>query len=92
MKKNCQRLLDTNKIIEYIEYGVIPVFNTSKIGDFAAMGVKYVTVDDLLNNNLPSEQQRLDMVKNNYDVLERLLELGEEGKKELKQALARRDK
>jgi hypothetical protein len=49
-------------------------------------------MDDLLNNNLPSEQQRLDMVKNNYDVLERLLELGEEGKKELKQALARRDK
>lgn len=64
------------KIIEYLEYGIVPVFKSPKIGDFVKMGLEYIDYKDLLDKNMPSEKERLRMVEKNRNVLNLLISLG----------------
>lgn len=61
------------KIIEYIQYGIIPVLKSEHVGDFVELGMRYVPVEDLINGQLPDEETRKEMARENYSVLDRLL-------------------
>lgn len=71
------------KLIEYLAYGVVPVLYSSSIGDFTALGMKYITLLDLESKRLPSEEERLQIVMDNYACLERITKLYETGKSDL---------
>ena len=71
------------KIIEYIQYGIVPVLKTAKIGDFQQLGLQYITADDLLAGNLPNNEERDRIAASNLLVLEKLKSQHETGLSEL---------
>jgi glycosyltransferase involved in cell wall biosynthesis/GT2 family glycosyltransferase len=73
------------KIIEYIQNGLVPIFKSEKIGDFVKLGLQYVTVNDLLNKKLPTEEKRHKMAEANYNVLAKLVEIITKGQEILKE-------
>lgn len=60
------------KLIEYLEYNIIPVIDSSKIGDFSTHGMRYVLLQDFINGNLPTATERLDMIARNREVINKL--------------------
>lgn len=60
------------KLVEYLAMGILPIVDTEKIGDFVDLGMKYVTLDQLINKNLPDEKTRISMVENNFSVFKSL--------------------
>lgn len=81
------RVACPTKIIEYIQYGIIPIYKTAYIGDFVSLGLNYVLYEDILNNNLPLEKERLKMANENYNVLNSLIEQYNIGLNELKECI-----
>jgi hypothetical protein len=75
------------KLIEYLAYGVVPVVDSPRIGDFLELGMRYVTLADLESGNLPQEEERREMARANYAVFERLREQYQEGCLNLRRAL-----
>lgn len=75
------------KIIEYIQYGIIPIFKSENIGDFVRLGMKYVSVQDLLEGKLPQEDERIKIMNNNFRVLDTLKAQQEKGYMELTECL-----
>ena len=75
------------KIIEYFEYGIIPIVLQPIIGDFQDLGYSYILNDDFVKGNLPSNDELLNMRKNNYRILKHLYELQQNGKKDLENLL-----
>lgn len=71
------------KIIEYIQNGIVPILKTPNIGDFAKLGMEYISYTDLLDNKLPSEQDRQKMAKHNLLVLKSLGKMKKEGKQNI---------
>lgn len=71
------------KLIEYLQYGIIPILLSSKIGDFAAHGMQYVPIARFLEGNMPTETERLSMAQENHRVLARLLEDYSHGRQQL---------
>ncbi|MHB8806706.1 MAG: glycosyltransferase [Anaerolineaceae bacterium] len=67
------------KIIEYIIYGIVPIFKTSSIGDFSRLGIQYINYKELIAGNLPSEDERIKMVENNKNILKHLVQESEDG-------------
>ncbi len=61
------------KLVEYLAMGVIPIVDTSEIGDFKAFGMQYVDLDDLIQNRLPPAEIRLKMAEHNYSVYHKIL-------------------
>ncbi len=72
------------KIIEYLQYGIVPVLKTDKIGDFAALGMNYITYEDVLADRLPQEAEYRRMVEENYGVLDSLAGQKKSGEEKLK--------
>lgn len=58
------------KLIEYLANGVVPIVKSPNIGDFYEDGYAYVTLDNFIAGNLPSQQQYRSMVERNFEVLE----------------------
>lgn len=56
------------KLVEYLALGVVPIVDNPEIGDFKSLGMQYVTLDDLLKDQLPAEAIRYDMVERNIAV------------------------
>lgn len=66
------------KLIEYIEFGIIPILLQPNIGDFKELGLKYILLEDLYKGQDVSgfdlEEIRrsnltiLDKIKNHYDI------------------------
>lgn len=71
------------KLIEYLQYGIVPILHTERIGDFAALGMQYVPDTVLLDGRLPAEEQRAAMAQNNLQVLQKLKQDAVEGRKAL---------
>ncbi len=65
------------KLIEYLQYGIVPVLKTDKIGDFAEMGMKYISYEDF--DNPPGFEEYKEIANANFSVLDKLLDLHEEG-------------
>jgi len=76
------------KLVEYLENGVIPVFDSIEIGDFVALGIKYVTLVDLRAGLVPDRARRQEMIANNEAVLGRLRAISERGQREIREWIA----
>jgi hypothetical protein len=64
-----------------------PIVDCEDIGDFKAMGMQFVRLDDLLNNRLPDESIRKDMAKINFGINEKLLDKYNNGVSALRQSV-----
>lgn len=71
------------KIIEYFNYGIIPIVLESNIGDFKKHNYSYISNDDLKNGIIPDKNTIEEMRKNNYRVLAELKAVQNEGAKKL---------
>lgn len=63
------RVACPTKLTEYLEFGVVPIVKLVEIGDFAALGYEYVTVDEFAAGVIPGKDQRRRMVAQNQAVL-----------------------
>ena len=71
------------KLVEYLQYGILPILHTPHIGDFAARGMQYITDEDYLAGNLPQEPVRAQMARENQRVLAALLQDHQSGRRAL---------
>ena len=56
-------------LIEYMQYGIIPVVLQPNIGDFNKLGYKYLLNSDLINGNFPSQDDIIKMREHNYNII-----------------------
>lgn len=73
------------KIIEYLRFGIIPVLKSSAIGDFVALGMKYIPYSKLLEGLRLTSEETKSIRQNNYKVLSSLSEVYIKGLEALKQ-------
>lgn len=74
------------KLVEYLQYGIIPIVKTEKIGDFATMGMEYIKYTDFIKMR-HNEEEYKKRATHNFKVLDKLKEAQEKGKKELLERL-----
>lgn len=62
------------KIVEYLNYGIIPIVLSEKIGDFDSLGYEFININNF-PNNLSSKKSKKNIkiiknikVKNNFDI------------------------
>ena len=77
------RVACPTKLIEYIMSGVIPLVLQPEIGDFNEFKYSYLTVENLLAGNIPSDDEINEMRNNNYTVIENMRKITTEGIKKL---------
>ena len=77
------------KLIDYVKYGIIPILKFDKIGDFIENGLEYVKIEDFINGRIPSEEKRVQMVQNNFSVMEKIYDDYKKGLGELQEILER---
>lgn len=58
------------KLVEYLQYGIVPVLKSEKIGDFAQAGMRYIKYTDFLTGKMPTAQEWNEMVRENYRVIQ----------------------
>ncbi|KAB5619174.1 glycosyltransferase [Pseudomonas putida] len=76
------RVACPTKLVEYLAMGIIPIVDCEDIGDFKALGMKYVTLNDVLCKRLPNEKARAQMAADNlqiYDKLKSIRNAGAQG-------------
>ena len=71
------------KLVEYLAMGIVPIVDSENIGDFTAMGMRFITLGELLQGDLPSEVQRTEMARDNFRVYEHLRNVRRQGEREL---------
>lgn len=76
------------KISEYMEYGIIPIVKSEKIGDFVALGMKYIRDEDFAAGKLYTEAERREIIVNNLRVLKKYYEIGEQGMRRFREVMA----
>jgi glycosyltransferase involved in cell wall biosynthesis len=76
------------KLIEYLATGVVPIVDSDNIGDFKTMGMRFITLQQLLQGNLPNEMERIKMARNNFVVYEHLRNIRNQGEQEICAMLA----
>ncbi|CUR78839.1 hypothetical protein [Achromobacter xylosoxidans] len=77
------RVACPTKLIEYLSFGVLPIMGTPEVGDFADLGMRYATMDDLAQRRLPVGEDYTHMITSNFAVLDQLAELAQKGRKQL---------
>jgi GT2 family glycosyltransferase/glycosyltransferase involved in cell wall biosynthesis len=78
------------KLVEYLAMGILPIVDTEKIGDFVDLGMKYVTLDQLINKNLPDEKTWISMVDNNFSVFKSLHQQFQNGIEKLRSEIIKK--
>ena len=76
------------KLVEYLANGVVPIVDSDNIGDFKTMGMRFITLRQLLHGNLPNEMERIKMVQDNFVVYEHLRNIRNQGEQEICAMLA----
>ena len=84
------RVACPTKMVEYLAMGIVPIFDGADVGDFVALGVQYLPLEDLLAGRIPTEFERAQMVANNFEVYGRLRAQREAGAARLQQVIGRR--
>jgi GT2 family glycosyltransferase/glycosyltransferase involved in cell wall biosynthesis len=69
------------KLIEYLAKGIVPIVDYEEIGDFKEAGMKFISLKDFTNGNLPTKEVYQEMITANYEVYLRLKDINVEGKK-----------
>lgn len=70
------------KLIEYLECGLLPIIKSKDIGDFNLLGYEYIDMDLMSHGSLPDMLN--EKVSMNYKVLEKINEVGNASKLEIK--------
>jgi glycosyltransferase involved in cell wall biosynthesis/GT2 family glycosyltransferase len=60
------------KAVEYLGKGIVPILDCETIGDFQAMGMRFVRLRDFIAGRIPGERERDAMAQENLAVYERL--------------------
>ncbi len=81
------RVACPTKLIEYLAFGVLPILYNARIGDFSEMGIKYISLGDFCNKNLPDTTHMKAMIQHNFDLYQSLLLLQQKGLQLLKKYL-----
>lgn len=76
------------KIIEYIQYGIVPIMKSAEIGDFMELGMEYVPYQKCIEGQLPTEEERKKMAEKNYGILHKLQESYKMGIAKLQNVIA----
>lgn len=76
------------KIIEYIQYGIVPIMKTAEIGDFLELGMEYVDYQVCAEGKLPQEDARRSMAEKNYSILHKLQDSYKTGIASLREEIA----
>jgi hypothetical protein len=77
------RVACPTKLVEYLRFGVIPVMESPSVGDFPALGMTYVALEDLRSGRVPSIQRRRDMALHNAKIIRMLQSQGHNAAKRL---------
>lgn len=72
------------KIIEYLQFGIIPIMKSCQVGDFKKLGLKFISVDNLGQIFTLKQDEIINMMDSNFKVLVKLKEQSEIGKGRLK--------
>jgi hypothetical protein len=70
------------KLIEYLSTGVVPVVLSPKVGDFVELGYEYILLKDFITTKV-SPQKLISSMHKNLEVVKRLEDLAESGRKHL---------
>ncbi len=81
------RVACPTKLIEYLQYGIVPVLKTDEIGDFKAFGMRYITYERFMQGQICEADYRA-MASENMLVLQKLLQAHDEGCAALLQRIA----
>lgn len=76
------------KIIEYVNFGIVPILLQPNIGDFQELGLKYILLEDLYNNPDVSRYNLDQMREQNHKILNKMKQECEEGLHLLKEQIA----
>jgi hypothetical protein len=76
------------KLVEYLQYGIVPVCKSEKIGDFAELGMHYVKHTEFVAKSLPTNAERDEIARQNYSVLNCLYATYVDGKTALLNVLS----
>lgn len=79
------RVACPTKIIEYLMFDIVPILTFTSIGDFENLGMKYVTVTQIIESGFPTTAQRQVMIKHNRKVLDQIRKKGVAGEVALKE-------
>lgn len=71
------------KLMEYIRFGIIPILKSDNIGSFKKYGLKYISINDFNKNNIPDLKQRQEILENNYKILSKIIDISNNGQKEI---------
>jgi len=71
------------KIIEYLNYGIIPIVLQPEIGDFNNLGYSYITNDNLILGNIPNSDELKKMRLKNMNIINTLSQIREKGEQDL---------
>src|SRR6185437_7226398 len=66
------RVACPTKLVEYLHCGVIPVVLQPQIGDFHENGYAHLALDDLLEGQVPTDEELVAMRAKNLQIVERL--------------------
>ncbi len=91
LREDCvvNRVACPTKLVEYLRFGVIPVLSTSEVGDFVALGMRWVSAADFAAGRLPDPEKRAEMAAANAAVFCRLLDASALGLSRIARAVAR---
>ncbi|MEA3638325.1 MAG: glycosyltransferase [Lamprobacter sp.] len=77
------------KVVEYLGKGIVPILDSENIGDFKALGMRFVRLQDFVAGLIPSEQERDAMARDNQAVYERLKQARDRGAQVISARLTR---
>lgn len=72
------------KLVEYLEYGIIPIVREKELGDFSAVGYQYITDEDFATGSLPTKTTLLEMRETNKRAIQELKRRSEDGVSKLR--------
>lgn len=79
------RVACPTKLVEYCACGLVPVVNSTNIGDFAERGVESVSIEDFVLGKLPDDKEYARIVEVNKRVAKEMAQEFEEGRHKLEQ-------
>ena len=71
------------KLIEYLQYAIVPIIKTEHIGDFAMLGMRYITDKDFTEHTYSMEQYA-QMANENLTVIDKIISMQQDGLQQLR--------
>lgn len=75
------------KLIEYLLKGIIPILDSTEIGDFVKDGMQYLSLDDFCHGKLPDYKTRIQMAQENQTIIDKIIKKYESGRNEISNIL-----